>query len=138
MRRPIPPLRSRRTRILLLLASYPDAVEGVTGDGARGDHPASRLLGRNLDLWYAGSYAQLEDCLDELKRIAPHFHFATWHHFVRLTLDGARRKEMAECGLRYLMVAMPENVYVPADISEANGYLSSEAVAYQRPRRMAA
>ena len=136
MRRPVPPLRSRRTRILLLLASYPDAVTGLTGT-APGE-TGSRLLGRNIDLWYAGSYEHLEDCLDELRRIAPHYHFATWHHFVRLKLGGSRRKEMAEWGLRYLMVAMPESVYVPADVSEAAGYLSGEAVAYQRPRRLAA
>lgn len=136
--------RGDRPRLLvrLLLSSYPDAVES-SGDGARGDAHSSRLLGRNLELWPEGSYAELERSL-LLLRARSH----TWRKHVgevyigrRLdaqTCDNHQIRANAGKGLGWLVVKMhvlcDGNIYVPATVSENAGLAPAEARAAARPR----
>ena len=133
----LPPLRHKRTRILLLLSSYLDAAT-FSGDTTGGGEPTSRILARNYDLWSAGSYSDLEHCLTALHLHAPSVHWHTWEGCVKGRWNGPTRNHKAERGVTWLKEVMPSNVFVPAEISENAGYTPSEARTYERSRAKAA
>ena len=130
-RRPLPGLGLRATRVRLLAWSYEDAAFG-SDDGGRGSKPGSRALSRNLELWNAGSYHDLEQAVDRLalchRRVFRAEHMTAPQPF--------RSREWMT--LVKVAALMPPHIFVPADISEAAGYLPSEAKVYARPRRVAA
>lgn len=135
--RPLAPLAHKRTRILLLLSSYLDALSNPTEDSI-GGKPQSRIPGRNADLMARGSYRELERCMDMLQARAPVIYWHTWQHYIRQDANTRVRRGKARAGLEYLVQRMPAYVHVPAEISENAGYLAGEAKAYERSTRRAA
>jgi hypothetical protein len=148
---PLPPLKRRHTRILLLAASYHDACEALSEGTRAGGKPGSRLLVRN-SLWTAGSYADLERLLDELRAGATvrsvelnhrALYRAFWATYVgqRFPLgyrsDSQKVRDAALHALGWIERRMPASIFVPPDIAEAAGYMPSDAAAYARPRRLA-
>lgn len=126
---PLPDLRSRETRIVLLLTSYLDAVES-SGDGARGDAFASRMPGRNLYLWPRGSYEELEDALDAMRGEEMQLYRAVWARWVvKLPHVNAKRSEK---GLQSLAKRMPRTINVPKAIAENAGHEPALARNYAR------
>ena len=136
MRRGLPPLQHRRTRVTLLLGSYLDAVEApraVEGEGGAGPS-AGRAPARNVELWTCGSYRELERCLSVLYERHPSVHWHTYELHVRRHGGGPVRRRKAERGLEWLCAVMPRDVFVPAAISENAGYDASAARSYERRR----
>ena len=135
-RQPLPPLSARASRIRLLAWSYREAAESPSGDngeavtaGAAG----SRAPERNEDLWRRGSYAALERAMDML---SPGQRRAFWTDHVCADRPFPRPGEKREFK-SFVAVAMlmPREIFVPADVAEAAGFLPSEAKTYERPRR---
>lgn len=128
-RRILPPLHQRETRIRLLAWSYHDATQG-TSDGARGDKPGSRLLERNPELWPKGSYQQLEHALDRLRTMDRRAYI----RFILIHIDQPDWWQTRPgTGLAEIARLMPQQVFVPAVIAEAAGYLPSDAKTFQAP-----
>lgn len=67
MKRSLPPLEHRSTRVLLLAWSYLDAAEGKPGPGGSHGRATSCIPSRNGELWGRGSYKQLEQAVDTLR-----------------------------------------------------------------------
>jgi hypothetical protein len=126
-----PPLASRATRVRLLAWSYEDAVMGGR-DGVIGGKPQSKLLLRYEELWEAGSYKALEQAMDAQRQIDRFVleDFRAMYVFPTNWLDA----QPVSIALSAIMARMPENVFVPAAIAEAAGYLPSEAKVYERKR----
>lgn len=147
----LPRLSERSTRVRLLAWSYGDAC--VSSDvAARGSKPSSRALVRNDELWLAGSYAEFERVLDELRgksRILSVRFQKAWlvEPFVargegartvaerqRMSpLAVLREDQRARWALNFVAARMPASIFVPAVISEAAGYTPQDAKRWERP-----
>jgi hypothetical protein len=133
------PLKDRKVRVRLLLASYLDAViDPGSGpqdkrDGVSGDPATSREPRRNRELWREGSYRRLERALDELRQWNRAVYRDTWDcHVLRdYSINGARQAR-AHLGVALIALAMPSSIYVPTSISENAGYEPSDAKQYAR------
>lgn len=136
----LPALHDRKTRVRLLGWSYADACEGAS-DGARGGKPDSRLLGRNWELWLAGSYGEFEDVLDGLRaksRILSVRFQKAWLSDVFVARRGSRLEALrgerrSVWALNFVAARLPASIFVPAVISEAAGYLPGDAKRWERP-----
>lgn len=131
----LPRLSDRRTRVRLLGWSYWDAAEG-SDDGGRGSRPSSRAPGRNPELWRAGSYWDLERVLDGLPSRV--WFYAAWCGGTFDPERGSgkarfREHPLAVAALVVVSARMPADVFVPAVISEAAGYLPGDAKRWQDP-----
>ena len=124
-----PPLKSRHTRIRLLLWSYEDAAIG-SNEGSRGSKPQSRALSRNPELWNHGAFPEIERAVDLLRsmdnamfREIEQRHIGRpWHLQPEATAALERIAEMVpRCDWQ-----------VPQEISEAAGYLPYEAREWRR------
>lgn len=123
-------LRSRETRVRLLAWSYLDAVEEgrQESEGGRGSSASSRSPRRNELLWREGSYRDLERVLE---RIPARSRLAFWLRYIR-THRGFNPAEKPSKLLTLVARRMPRFIYVPADVSQAAGYLESEAKEFSR------
>lgn len=122
---------TRRSRIILLLETYPDVCDHPTGSALDQSHgggkPGSRDLTRR-GLWQQGSYAELERCLQRFRdehypKIGRHLA----EHYLRRNAGGWARKHVVEKGVDMLCKWMPTNVYVPPEVVERAGYSVTEA-----------
>lgn len=148
---PLPPLSKRSTRVLLLASSYHDACTGLELDPVHQGKPGSRMLVRST-LWHAGSYQALERLLDELRagetiRAQQLNHRALYRAFWARYIGqrfpagaqlGQRERDTAVHATGWLEARMPAEIYVPAEVAEAAGYLPSEAKAFERAKRQGA
>jgi hypothetical protein len=129
----LPALQLRDVRVRLLAWSYEDAATGAD-DGGRGSKPTSRIPGRNLELWSAGSYAELERATDALRA-----HDQGWARmFWRLYTQRDWLAAPVGPELRWVTERMPRDVFVPQDISEVAGYPTGVAKMFTRRRAKAA
>jgi len=116
---------TRRNRIVLLLGSLLDATTVDQSDGSSSGKPSSRILAPSV-LYRRGSYAELDKCMDALRRHAPKVHWHTWRIYVEqhpVTDKGkhlSSRKALR--GLGFLEAAMPRYVMVPTELLENAGY----------------
>lgn len=126
---------------MLLASSYLDAAENEHTDFIRGGKPGSRSLLRSSRLWSDGSYPELERAMNLLQ-----LHDRRKHNwFTRLYVArekpaqlAAHKMAAAVQGLTYVEKHMPDNIYVPVEISENGGFLPGEALTARRPRTKAA
>lgn len=121
---------TRRDRILVLLTTLNDIRHPEQTDTIAHTAPASKAL-LHSDLYWAGSYADLERCLHQLRERAPRIH---WHvHRVYIdrnpVTDLGRRlsPRKANLGITYLEKHMPRFVMVPTDLLENEGFVVSTA-----------
>lgn len=124
---------TRRDRIILLLETLADVRDTETTDSnGSTHHPESRPL-QFSHLYHAGSYAELERCMDTLRTIAPRIHW----HIIRVHVEKPLRKRgqppvtdqgrklrdrKARLGVDWLEKHMPAFVMVPVDLLENAGY----------------
>jgi hypothetical protein len=131
MLRPRGDLASRTTRIRLLAWSYLDAVE-AGGGGAEENVSTggteSRAPSRNHELWHQGSYGALEKAVDSLPPFAA---IRFWVFYIRAK-GPFRHEHKPHPVLGRVERLMPREVFVPAEISEAAGFLPAEAKTYSR------
>lgn len=114
---------TRRQRVTLLLGSYLDALGPEHVEALRRGKPSSRALGHS-ELWYDGSYPELDALLRQLKSQAPRVHWHTWERYV---LDSGRReirRRKAALGVEYLKRRMPPFVVVPDEVLVRGGYMA--------------
>lgn len=98
-----------------------------------GSEPGSREPRRNEELWRAGSYKELELCMDRLKDTRGQAYRELWHVYVRGYAPADLEAEVwAKYGLWLLEEWMPPWVFVPLELSENAGYLEAEAKTYHR------
>lgn len=124
---------TRTDRIILLLHTLNDIREPETSNNDNTGHtkPGSRTL-MFSPLYHAGSYPQLERCLDQLRQQAPRIHWHVVRHYVQRnpTSDGngkapegtPLRDRKARLGLAWIDKHMPAFIMVPVDILENAGY----------------
>lgn len=132
---------NRRRRVVLLASSYLDASENEHTDFIRGGKPGSRSLLRESRLWRDGSYPEFERAMNllQLHDRRKHAWFTRLYVAQEKPADLAAHKLAAAVqGLTYVEKHMPENIYVPQEISENGGFLPGEAVGARRPRSKAA
>lgn len=130
-------LSDRSVRIRLLAWSYLDACEaggGQAEESVSTGSTESRAPSRNHELWHQGSYAALERALAELP---PYARLRFWVFYVRtrgpLTSPGSFKHEHnPHAVLGRVEWLMPREVFVPAEVSEAAGFLHAEAKTYCR------
>lgn len=127
MKRLLPDLSRRDTRVRLLAWTLEDALLGGAMDG-RPDEYGSRL---NLhpQLWTQGSYRELVHALEAAPRDARRH---VTRQYVAVTLHNQPKTISPE--LTAVVAAMPANIYVPVDISCAAGYLEGAARTYAMPK----
>ena len=124
-------LSDRTTRIRLLAWSYLDACE-AGGGGAEETvstgSTESRAPSRNYQLWHQGSYRDLERAL---ALTPPYVRLRFWVFYIRA--KGPFNHEHTQHSvLGRVQRLMPREVFVPAEISEAAGFLPAEAKTYSR------
>lgn len=123
-RRVLPALALRTTRVRLLAATYEDALLSRSSD-AHGTKTARLLL--HDDLWTWGSYHELDQALASMngrRRVFARVYLGVeFKHHPAGVLDE----------LQYVANVMPAFIYVPPEVSENAGYLSSEAGVYEMP-----
>jgi hypothetical protein len=95
-------------------------------DGTGADTPSSRLL-LHGELWSAGSYAELE--LAMAKANGHRRTFWREHILARRPFDSTETNS-----IEAISQLMPDNVYVPLDVSEAAGFLTGEAKPWLMPK----
>jgi hypothetical protein len=129
---------TRRDRILVLLGTLNDIrLPETTGDtdDISHTHAGSRPL-HHSELYHAGSYHDLDLCLEQLKHRAPRIHWHTIRVYVEknptsdgngLAPEGRRLRSLhkANLGVRWLEHAMPTFILVPVDLLENEGYVLS-------------
>lgn len=121
-REQLPPLHARGTRVRLLAWSRIDALTTGSQDGGGSDAHGSRLV-LHGDLWPQGSYHELERAMRGEQWFADQYVDRKLHEQPNKSLE-----------LDQVTNRMPANIYVPPEISEAAGYLPSEAKTYGMPR----
>jgi len=124
-------LSDRNVRIRLLAWSYLDACEaggGTTEESVNTGSVESRAPSRNHELWHQGSYAQLERAVFGLP---PYARIRFWVFYIR-TQGPFRHDHKPHSVLGRASRLMPREVFVPAEISEAAGFLPVEAKTYSR------
>jgi hypothetical protein len=125
-----PQLSDRSVRVRLLAWSYLDAAMSPTGDRGEASvdtgEAGSRPPLRNEDLWRHGSYSDLERIVDELP-VSHRRTFWSEHITARDPFKSTEFKTVVMVGS-----FMPQSIYVPASISEAAGFLPSEAKVFSR------
>jgi hypothetical protein len=134
-RRPAPkqePLERKRTRLKLLGRTLLDAFDRHER-GLRGDSASA-----GIGIWEQGSYAELQSALDRLRSNSGHRAKGLADCFWAVYVNGSRRhlerrQPKAELVLDWLERELGD-VYVPAEISQAAGYLEHEAKKWTKPR----
>jgi hypothetical protein len=125
-------LSDRLTRIRLLAWSYLDALEpgkdSTTADNVDSGGTGSRAPSRNHELWTTGSYWQLERAMDALP---PYARIRFWVFYVRAG-GPFKHEHKPHPVLGRVERLMPRDVFVPAEVSEAAGFLRSDAEKYSR------
>lgn len=122
-------LSDRSVRLRLLAWSYLDAVEAsgssseeTVSTGSAG----SRAPSRNHELWRQGSYGALEKALGLLPAYA---RLRFWIFYVRAS-GPFQHDHKSHPVLARVEKLMPREVFVPAEISEAAGFLREAAKTY--------
>jgi hypothetical protein len=115
-------------RIRLLAWSYLAACEAAAGDSTSGETISlssshGKTPSRNHELWRYGSYGALERAVDSLP---PYVKLRFWVFYVRDSgpFDHAKTYHSS---LGRVSRMMPKFIYVPADISQAAGFLKMES-----------
>ena len=124
LREDSPALRTtptRRQRVTLLLGSYLDAIGSGSVEQVRAGKPASRVL-QHSELWYGGSYPELDSWLRVLRRQAPRVHWHTWEMYVAQSKLPAIRRHRASLGAEFLKRKMPAFIRVPDEVLVRGGF----------------
>jgi len=125
-------LSDRTTRIRLLAWSYLDACEAGGGtsteESVSTGATESRAPSRNHELWYQGSYRNLERAL---ALSAPYVRLRFWVFYIRAK-GPFKHEHKPHSVLGRVARLMPREVFVPVEISEAAGFLPAEAKTYSR------
>ncbi len=125
-------LDQRSVRIRLLAWSYLDAAEagGTSNEETVSTGSAgSRAPSRNHELWHQGSYNALEKALGS---IPPYARLRFWVFYIRAKGPFDHEHKLKHSALSRVERAMPREVFVPQEISEAAGFLPAEAKTYSR------
>jgi hypothetical protein len=117
---------TRTTRVIMLLTSYLDARPGLlnSGSGENRKPRGSSTIPRMGDLWSKGSYAELEEAMNELSLVSAQ---RIWRAYIwqpdrrRRNVQSIYRqksaKELAR-DVESLSRLMPRRITVPKDIIE--------------------
>lgn len=135
------PLADRWTRIRLLLSSYPDAATAsTTADTKIKGTKTHQSPSRNRQLWDRGSYDELEKVLERLRQHSAYLYYAFYtvfvydaHHRISRNYSRATLTNTLEAA-KLIRKWMPEEIYVPYDVSRNAGYLASDAKMYATNR----
>ena len=144
LRPPLGPLSSQLARVKLLCLSYPDAVTAVTLRAEGRARLSVSTPWHNADMWPFGSYSRLEDQFEALRVHSQEVeqHRLWYRNFWRVYVSdaenhlenrySARVLAEAHAGLRRVAKGMGTKVYVPIEVSEANGFNPDDAQAFTR------
>ena len=124
----------RRERIRLLLTSYIDACSPArTFSDIRaplGSRPPPRA-----ELFDEGSYHELGQALDKIRKPCPKIYRHTIAYFVEP--EKWSQKRVAERGVSLIERLMPRNIFVPEDVAIRAGITPGDARAACRWRKAA-
>lgn len=134
-------LSDRLVRIRLVAWSYLDACEsggGTAEENVSSGSTESRAPSRNHELWHQASYGRRQNSYADLElaleSLPPYVRLRFWVFYVRA--KGPFRiypeKHTHHAAFYRLARCMPKEVFVPAEISEAAGFLPAEAKTYSR------
>jgi hypothetical protein len=131
---------TRRDRILLLLATYPDVadMQQQVDHGRASGKPGYRHLVRE-GLWAKGSYADLERCLERmLERGYRSIHWHIVELYVRRNPTGKARRRKADAGLDLLVKWMPSDINIPVELIDNAELLGNPLALTYLKRKQAA